>query len=324
LLLSEAFTAGPLSGLSVTNICDELLRRTNLSAKISGTPFLQHSFSYDACSRLHSVTDGPDSATYSYVDYSSLVRQIDFAHNAQVVMSTIKQYDWLNRLTNITTVNASLQTIDSHAYGYNSADQRTNCALADASFWVYQYDPLGQVTSGRKYWQDGTPVAGQQFTYLFDDIGNRQTAASGGDASGGNLRVQSYTPNTLNQYTSRTVPGYVQMLGTANASATVTMWGPSGAYATTSRKGDYFRGDLSVGNLTYAPVTNVAVLNDGSSPDIVSSIARTNFLPQSPESFAYDLDGNLTNDGRWTYTWDAENGYSGNFVAESGRKGKSF
>jgi YD repeat-containing protein len=22
---------------------------------------------------------------------------------------------------------------------------------------------------------------------------------------------------------------------------------------------------------------------------------------------SYDSDGNLTNDGRWTYTWDAEN-----------------
>ncbi|HEY5910944.1 MAG TPA: hypothetical protein VJA21_10120 [Verrucomicrobiae bacterium] len=55
-------------------------------------------------------------------------------------MSTTKQYDWLNRLTNITTVDASLQALDSHAYGYNRANQRTNCALADSSFWVYQYD----------------------------------------------------------------------------------------------------------------------------------------------------------------------------------------
>jgi len=31
------------------------------------------------------------------------------------------------------------------------------------------------------------------------------------------------------------------------------------------------------------------------------------FLPQTPESFTYDDDGNLTQDGRWTYTWDAEN-----------------
>lgn len=29
-------------------------------------------------------------------------------------------------------------------------------------------------------------------------------------------------------------------------------------------------------------------------------------LPQTPESFGYDADGNLTNDGRWTYTWDEE------------------
>jgi YD repeat-containing protein len=31
------------------------------------------------------------------------------------------------------------------------------------------------------------------------------------------------------------------------------------------------------------------------------------FLPQTPEYYGYDLDGNLTNDGRWTYGWDAEN-----------------
>src|SRR5207245_3560318 len=31
------------------------------------------------------------------------------------------------------------------------------------------------------------------------------------------------------------------------------------------------------------------------------------FLAHSPEAFTYDFDGNLTSDGRWTYTWDAEN-----------------
>src|SRR5690349_8830709 len=28
---------------------------------------------------------------------------------------------------------------------------------------------------------------------------------------------------------------------------------------------------------------------------------------KTPEVYSYDLDGNLTQDGRWTYTWDAEN-----------------
>ena len=31
------------------------------------------------------------------------------------------------------------------------------------------------------------------------------------------------------------------------------------------------------------------------------------YVAREPEVFAYDADGNLTNDGRWAYTWDGEN-----------------
>jgi len=31
------------------------------------------------------------------------------------------------------------------------------------------------------------------------------------------------------------------------------------------------------------------------------------YIPQAVEAFTYDDDGNLTSDGRWNYTWDAEN-----------------
>jgi RHS repeat-associated protein len=31
------------------------------------------------------------------------------------------------------------------------------------------------------------------------------------------------------------------------------------------------------------------------------------FVSKTPEAFTYDLDGNMTSDGRWNYTWDAEN-----------------
>ena len=31
------------------------------------------------------------------------------------------------------------------------------------------------------------------------------------------------------------------------------------------------------------------------------------FVPRTPEQFSYDADENLTNDGRWSYMWDAEN-----------------
>ena len=45
---------------------------------------------------------------------------------------------------------------------------------------IADYDTLGQVVSGKKYWSDGSPVTGQQFEYAFDDIGNRGSAKSGG------------------------------------------------------------------------------------------------------------------------------------------------
>ncbi|MBK8474727.1 MAG: RHS repeat protein [Opitutaceae bacterium] len=41
--------------------------------------------------------------------------------------------------------------------------------------------------------------------------------------------------------------------------------------------------------------------------DAVAEETRQAFVAKSPELFTYDLDGNLTSDGRWTYGWDAEN-----------------
>jgi RHS repeat-associated protein len=54
-------------------------------------------------------------------------------------------------------------------------------------------------------------------------------------------------------------------------------------------------------------LTNLAVLPQGTNADIVATNIGNAFISRSPEQFRYDVDGNLTNDGRWAYTWDAEN-----------------
>lgn len=190
-------------------------------------------------------------------------------------------------------------------YAYNSANQRTSVTNAESAYWVYQYDSLGQVISGKRYWSDGTPVAGQQFEYTFDDIGNRKTTASGGDSAGVNLRSATYSANNLNQYSSRTVPGYMNVLGTANSNATVTI-----NLQSTYRKGDYFRGELSADNSSAAlwlSLTNLAVLNNGTNADIIATNTGNLLLAKTPEAFVYDADGNLTSDGVWTNTWNGEN-----------------
>ena len=38
-----------------------------------------------------------------------------------------------------------------------------------------------------------------------------------------------------------------------------------------------------------------------------NSVTGNLFLPQTPEAFTYDLDGNLTSAGRWTNTWNGDN-----------------
>src|SRR5882762_7479953 len=125
-------------------------------------------------------------------------------------MTTTKSYDLLNRLLGISSAPSAASAL-SFSYLYNDANQRIQCRLADGCFWIYEYDSLGQVKSGKKYWPDWTPVAGQQFEYTHDDIGNRTQIKSGGDENGWNLRVATYGANSLNQYTNRDVPGYVDM-----------------------------------------------------------------------------------------------------------------
>ncbi len=72
-------------------------------------------------------------------------------------MTTTKAYDYLNRLTSISSSSSSSFSSSSN-YAYNSTNQRTALTNADKSRWAYGYDSLGQVTSGKKYWKDGTLV----------------------------------------------------------------------------------------------------------------------------------------------------------------------
>src|SRR6266568_1480231 len=308
-LLSESYAGGSLNGLIVTNRYDQYLRRTNLSLFNGSTLLTRSTNSYDSASRLANVSDGTNSATYSYLANSPLVSQITFASNGVQRMVTTKQYDLLNRLTNTASVSSVASWF---VYTYNSANQRTRTSLADGSYWVYAYDSLGQVISGRKYWSDGPAVAGQQFEYTFDNIGNRQSTGSGGDHDqyGGALHYGSYWANSLNQYTSRDVTGYVNVIGSAKTNATVSLWTADGYWAQTSRKADYFRGELAIHSSTGAlwlTITNLAVLNNGTNPDIVTNTVDNAFVARTPETFAYDADGNLTSNGRFTITWDAEN-----------------
>ena len=132
-LLAESFSGGTLNGLSVTNGYDQFLRRTNLTALASGV-LNRATYGYDHASRLSTVSDGTDNAIYSYLANSPLVSQIAFKQSSTMRMTTTRQYDYLNRLTQISsTPSGSGMVPVTFNYNYNAANQRTKDTLVDGS-----------------------------------------------------------------------------------------------------------------------------------------------------------------------------------------------
>ncbi len=91
----------------------------------------------------------------------------------------------------------------------------------------------------------------------------------------------------------------MDILGIADAPAAVKVNNVS-AY----EKGEYYWRSLPVTNssaVVWASVTNSAT--EGTTTNALGKI----FFPSAAERPQYDADGNLTQDTRWQYTWDAEN-----------------
>ena len=294
--LTETYTGGTLGGLSMNWTYDSALRRDGVTAKKGANTLQGVDYDYDLAGRLWKAVGDGYSATYTYHANSALVDTLTFQDGVMPRLTTTRRYDLLNRLQSVSSKSAAALPV-SFGYQHNGANQRERATLEDGSYWVYQYDALGQVQSGKKYWKDGSPVLGQQFEYAHDDIGNRDT--TGGRASA----VSDYSTNRLNQYTSRTVAGVVDVLGIANSTANVTVGIQGETAAAATRKGEYFHHALAVANGTNRyPTIEVKSLYGATQTELGKV-----FVPAATEAYGYDADGNLTSDGRWSYTWDGEN-----------------
>ncbi|MES2709348.1 MAG: RHS repeat-associated core domain-containing protein [Verrucomicrobiota bacterium] len=170
--------------------------------------------------------------------------------------------------------------------------------------------------------------AGTGTVYAYDDIGNRTSKGDIGRASvstgGGNplvptdSRVTNYlssasATNILNQYKVISNPQYFSVRGTRAAGAIIAVNGDITATPTPTADSGYQQG--GTGTYYRNEVLNTAV--GASSPDLYEPVQVTSggsvitvddpvqYVPKASESLVYDLDGNLTSDGRWNYTWDA-------------------
>jgi len=204
-------------------------------------------------------------------------------------------YDRRGRLDSIDASDGT-NTLFSAAQTFDTHGRVTRINLDGGAYWDYGYDLMGQVTSGVKKDSGGTALPGYTFGYGFDTVGNRETATR-------ETSTEAYTPNLLNQITQIDYGGLLHLLGTADASATVLVDG-----AATTRSGDLFYGAVG-GNNTFETFSILGTLTgagDGGS-DAVARFDREAYIPAGATSRMYDESGNLTEDAKWTYTWDAEN-----------------
>lgn len=293
---TESTASGVLDGVTLTRGYDTLYRPTTLSVPAAA---YDHGLTYRDGSRLDTLTTTLQGTTtthaYTYLANSSLISTLTQKLGATTALSTTRTYDRLNRLVSI-AASPSSSPVNSTAYGFNSANQRILATDASGDNWNYGYDSLGQVTAAAKKTSTAVVIPGHSLGYVFDTIGNRSQTTRGTETS-------SYTlnPNGLNQYASRTVPSLQEILGSADLSASVLV-----NLSPADRQGSTFIKQLAVNNAT-APVWQpVDILASKSTGEVVKQTGNL-FVPRSPEDYVYDADGNLTDDGRWKYTWDAEN-----------------
>jgi RHS repeat-associated protein len=298
---TEQIAGGILDGINITVGYDGFLRRTSVQTALNTTSLSNQNYGYDASSRVDTITSGSQSAGYAYYPTSGLLNTITFTggHNAA------RTYDSLGRLESV-TITPPAGGAQSYTYSHNNLNQRWRLTREDGSYWSYLYNDRGELTSDKKYWSDNSIVWGAQTEYSFDNLGNRKNAKSGGNQLAA-LRQSNFTSNSLNQYSQRSVPGAVDVTGTANTAATVTV-----NTQTTARKSDYFYKELAIDNTSapaYPQINVIGARNNfgAGGEDAITQKGGRVLLPPAVENFVYDDDGNLTSDGRWSYTWDAEN-----------------
>ncbi|MBX7206870.1 MAG: RHS repeat-associated core domain-containing protein [Verrucomicrobiaceae bacterium] len=187
--------------------------------------------------------------------------------------------------------------------------------------WSYEYDKAGEVTGATRFnvLTSGadSAIASQRRDYDYDGVGNRNTASQG---TGAALRTVSYQSNEHNQYANDGStpavlhPRYVEITGQAAIGAVVQVkvngeigipisgsntdgWG-------TGEPGSYRREVPVAGTDAQWLDVEISASVGGGTPVVKRGWL---YAPPLNETQVHDADGNLIEDARWTYEWDAEN-----------------
>jgi RHS repeat-associated protein len=252
---------------------------------------------------------------YTYTANSRLVAGLFASQVGYALQRTYEPQRDLLSTIDTTWANTSRARYE---YTYDDRARRTAAIQGGDAFTAdygdelrtdYDYDDRGQLKSAKtalgetaQSTTNTTPLRGRQFAYSYDTMGNRATSTH--DSLSGAAKTAGYRTNALNQYTDRDNKG-VPYRGVARADATVAVDGVAA-----DRRGRYFWQDVGFGTPAggkMVPLAASLALQGAGGKDAVQLDYRFSFWPGALESFVYDADGNMTEDGTWFYAYDAEN-----------------
>ena len=145
-----------------------------------------------------------------------------------------------NVVGNVAVGNAACVNVTYDAAGRRVSIAKSGSAFGDLSGSIdsYTYNHRSELTSARRT-KNGQPIPGFSEDFDYDPIGNRRSSATYNEK--GEAQTSTYEANNLNQYTSRTTPGYAAVRGEADPDASVTVnenptFRPSAATRSTTRR----------------------------------------------------------------------------------------
>lgn len=312
-LLDETYTSGMFSGKAIDRTPDAFGRVTNIALKDGAATEWSQAWNYpNGDPRLQTVTGSGVTATYAYLANSNAIESVSLNNGGGTTLVRTHGYDALTRLTSVTNqIGAGM--LSSHDYaapgqpGLDAMGRRQSATRQDGTVWSYAYNNRGEIIDAHKKIAGLQPQPGYQFGYNYDDIGNRLNAERGGDeALDSGLITDTYVPNTVNQYTSRTYSGQKVIGGEVNPSAMLEVNGERPDW----RLDGLWSKLLSINNGSGPVAENVTVRGlvvPGAGSVLTQQETGTLLVPPANQVFTYDDDGNLTADGVWIYTWNGEN-----------------
>jgi RHS repeat-associated protein len=277
---------------------------------------------------LSAHNNGASSRTfvYGYEPNSALLKSLAIAGNHPFTISRV--FDGSRDLITSIETRWSSNLRTGYAYTYDDRHQRstvvqsgdvfndyggTDGTAAGGTHQKFTYNGRGELTAAVAYLGENAsdetkPLSARRHEFEYDGIGNRKSANTSGIAA---LR-NDYSTNALNQYTSRenntlALGGTVAHDSTPDDGDGINVAVADQQPKLAGRKGRHW-GDNVVLENSVAPfqgALTVFALNP--STNQIQTRSHQVFIAPATQVFTYDADGNLTSDGVWVYSWDAEN-----------------